>query len=64
MECLRLRVQDLDVAPHQIIVHDDKGMEDRVTMLPERLIIPRQEYRSHGTHIHAQDVAHGVGSVS
>jgi integrase len=64
MECLRLRVQDLDVAQHQIIVHDDKGMEDRGTMLPERLIIPLQEYLSHGTHIHTQDVAQGVGPVS
>jgi integrase len=64
MECLRLRVQDLDVAQPQIIVHDDKGMEDWVTMLPECLIIPLQEYLSHGTHIHVQDVAHGVGPVS
>jgi site-specific recombinase XerD len=47
MECLRLRVQDLDVAQHQIIVHDDKGMEDWVTMLPERLIIPLQELLEH-----------------
>ena len=64
MECLRLRVKDLDFAQRQIIVRDGKGMEDRVTMLPERLIIPLQEHLSHGTHVHAQDVAHEVGSVS
>ena len=34
MECLRLRVKDLDFAQRQIIVRDGKGMEDRVTMLP------------------------------
>ena len=31
MECLRLRVKDLDFAQRQIIVRDGKGMEDRVT---------------------------------
>ena len=44
MECLRLRVKDLDFAQRQIIVRDGKGMEDRVTMLPESLIIPLQEH--------------------
>jgi hypothetical protein len=64
MQCLRLRVKALDVAQHQIIVRDGKSVEDRVTMLPERLIILLQEYFSHGTHTHAQDVAQGVGLVS
>lgn len=63
MECLRLRVKDLDFAQRQIIVRDGKGMEDRVTMLPESLIIPLQEHLSHVKRIHAQDVAHGVGPV-
>jgi integrase len=40
MECLRLRVKDLDVAQRRILVRDGKGMEDRVTMLPENLIVP------------------------
>ena len=44
MECLRLRVKDLDFAQRQIIVRDGKGMEDRVTMRPECLLIPLQEY--------------------
>jgi integron integrase len=63
MECLRLRVKDLDFAQRQISVRDGKGMEDRVTMLPESLIIPLQEHLSHVKRIHAQDVAQGVGSV-
>jgi site-specific recombinase XerD len=57
MECLRLRVKDLDFAQRQIIVRDGKGMEDRVTMLPESLIIPLQEHVAHVKRIHAQDVA-------
>ncbi|RPJ38186.1 MAG: integron integrase [Planctomycetaceae bacterium] len=64
MECLRLRVKDLDFTPRQIIVRDGKGMEDRVTMLPESLIMPLQEHLSPVKRIHAQDVAQGVGPVS
>jgi site-specific recombinase XerD len=57
MECLRLRVKDLDVAQRQIIVRDGKGMEDRLTMLPESLIIPLQAHLAHVKRLHAQDVA-------
>ena len=32
IECLQLRVKDLDVAQRQIIVRDGQGMEDRVTV--------------------------------
>ncbi len=34
MECLRLRVKDVDFARGEILVRDGKGMKDRVTMLP------------------------------
>ena len=63
MECLRLRVKDLDFAQRQIVVRDGKGMEDRVTMLPESLILPLQEHLSHVKRLHAQDVAQRVGPV-
>ncbi|MFO7914333.1 MAG: phage integrase N-terminal SAM-like domain-containing protein, partial [Candidatus Krumholzibacteriales bacterium] len=35
MECLRLRVKDIDFRANQIIVRDGKGFKDRITMLPE-----------------------------
>jgi len=38
MECLPLRVKDIDFAQCQIIVRDGKGKEDRATMLPAVLI--------------------------
>ena len=38
IECLRLRVKDVDFAYRQILVRDGKGAKDRVTMLPERLV--------------------------
>jgi site-specific recombinase XerD len=34
-ECLELRVQDIDFARNEILVRDDKGAKDRITMLPE-----------------------------
>jgi Phage integrase, N-terminal SAM-like domain/Phage integrase family len=34
MECLRLRVKDVDFSQQQIVVRDGKGQKDRITMLP------------------------------
>ncbi len=36
MECVRLRVKDIDFAQRQIMVRDGKGAKDRVTVLPEK----------------------------
>jgi site-specific recombinase XerD len=63
MECLWLRVTDLDGAPQQIVGRDGNGLEDRVTMLPESLIIPLQEHGAHVKRCHAPDVAQGYGAV-
>ena len=40
MECLGLRVKDVDFAYRQILVRDGKGAKDRVTMLPEMAVQP------------------------
>jgi integrase len=40
MECVRLRVKDVDFAYRQILVRDGKGQKDRVTMLPQTVIEP------------------------
>lgn len=37
MECLRLRVKDIDFARREILVRDGKGLKDRVTVLPDSL---------------------------
>lgn len=44
MECLRLRVQDIDFARNEITVRDGKGAKDRITMLPESLKAPLQDH--------------------
>ena len=43
MECLRLRVQDIDFSRNEILVRDGKGAKDRITMLPESLKTSLQE---------------------
>ncbi len=44
LECLRLRVKDLDFSYHQIVVRDGKGQKDRVTMLPQHVKTPLQTH--------------------
>ena len=44
MECLRLRVKDIDFGYKQITVRDAKGHKDRLTLLPEIVIEPLQEH--------------------
>ena len=38
MECLRLRVQDVDVKRREILIRDGKGFKDWVAMLPMSLV--------------------------
>jgi len=63
MECLRLRVQDVDFAANQIIVRDGKGNKDRVTMLPQVVKRPLLEHLKGVRQIHERDLAGGYGRV-
>jgi integron integrase len=63
MECVRLRVKDLDFAQRQIMVRDGKGQKDRVTMLAERYLQPLQEHLAQVKILHEQDLAQGNGAV-
>jgi integron integrase len=63
MECVRLRVKDIDFAQHQIMVRDGKGQKDRVTMLPERFAVPLQEHLARVKVTYEQDLAQGTADV-
>lgn len=63
MECLRLRVQDIDFSRNEILVRDGKGAKDRITMLPESLKAPLQEHLKRVQAIHERDLADGWGRV-
>lgn len=61
MECIRLRVKDLDFERHELTVRDGKGQRDRVTMLPERLIEPLQLQLQLARRWHMSDLERGYG---
>ena len=63
LECLRLRVKDLDLARREILVRDGKGGKDRVTMVPERLIPALQARLAARRSLHVSDLAEGRGEV-
>jgi integron integrase len=63
MECLRLRVQEIDFQASEIIVRDGKGGKDRRTMLPQSLIPSLQEHLQKVKAIHEKDLAEGWGRV-
>jgi len=63
MECLRLRVKDIDFELHQITVRDGKGANDRVTMLPQMVVPFLEDHLVHVRALHKQDLEHGYGCV-
>jgi integron integrase len=63
MECVRLRVKDIDFAYAQITVRDGKGGKDRVTMLPVNLAAPLQNHLARMKMQHDQDLIDGFGAV-
>ncbi len=63
MECMRLRVKDIDFAMNQIVVRAGKGNKDRVTILPG---VIREELRGRidaVRRLHERDVSAGAGWV-
>src|SRR5215211_9172614 len=63
MECVRLRVKDIDFGYSQITVRDSKGLRQRVTLLPQRLRRPLQLHLAHVRALHQRDRASGGGRV-
>jgi len=63
MECLRLRVKDIDFEQFQIIIREGKGEKDRATMLPASLVQPLKHQIDFVRKIHERDLAQGYGSV-
>jgi integron integrase len=63
MECLRLRVKDIDFERRVIIVREGKGRKDRVVMLPEPARAALQTQIGYSRAIWMQDRAHQVPGV-
>jgi integron integrase len=63
MECVRLRVMDIDFGYNQITVRHGKGGKDRVVPLPERCIEPLRKHLESVNALHDEDLAVGLGEV-
>jgi integron integrase len=63
MECVRLRVKDIDFGYLRITVRDGKGAKDRITMLPVKLAEQLRQHLIKAQVQHEQDLAEGLGAV-
>jgi integron integrase len=63
LECLRLRVKDLDFARRELTVREGKGDKDRVTLLPESLEPDLLDHLQKVRRLHEKDLADGFGAV-
>jgi integron integrase len=63
IECLRLRVKDLDFQQNEITVREGKGNKDRRTMLPETLKPKLLQHLERVRFLHQKDLALGFGRV-
>jgi len=55
MECLQLRVKDVDFGRHLILIRDGKGRKDRMVMLPSSLVVPLEQQLSRAKLLWQQD---------
>jgi len=64
MECLRLRVKDIDFTRNEILVREGKGNKDRVTILPSTVIPRLCAHLKRVAKLHSSDLAAGYGRVA
>jgi integron integrase len=63
MECVRLRVKDVDFERNQIVVREGKGFKDRATVLPESVKEGLREHLKRVKLLHEKDLGEGNGRV-
>ena len=63
MECLRLRVKDVDIDMRTITLRDTKSNRDRVTVLPESVVAALLLHLAKVKAQHTEDIANGRGEV-
>lgn len=64
MECLRLRVNDIDLRKRQLLVRNAQGYKDRINLLPASLVHPLTQQLEKVAAIHEEDLALGFGEVA
>lgn len=63
LECLRLRIQDVDFGQMQIFVRGGKGDKDRTTLLPKELAPALESHIARVKKLHQADLQEGFGFV-
>lgn len=63
LECLQLRIKDVDFNRHEIFVRDTKGKRDRVTVFPRAADVLLREHLERVRSLHEKDRAEGFGHV-
>lgn len=63
MECVRLRIKDVDFGYSQIVVRDGKGQKDRVVPLPRKYSAALEHQIARALALHETDLAQGHGEV-
>lgn len=63
LECLRLRIKDLDFSSQQMTVREGKGAQDRVTILPLNVKSPLQQHVQAVKQLPDRDLEEGFGNV-
>lgn len=63
MECLRLRIKDIDFDQQQILIRDGKGQKDRITVMPRNFQDELLAHLKKVKKIHEQDLQQGYGEV-
>jgi integron integrase len=63
MECIRVRVKDIDFAYRQIVVRNGKGQKDRVVPLPQRPVQALRQHLETVERFHQTDLQQGYGAV-
>ena len=63
MECVRLRVKDIDFEMKQIVVRDGKGFKDRITMLPDSVADQLKSHLAGVEELHRHDLQNGYGEA-
>jgi integron integrase len=64
LEGLRLRVKDVEFERREIVIRAGKGAKDRVTVLPENLMLPLRDQLDRAWKQHREDLQAGLGTVA
>ncbi len=63
LESLRLRVKDVEFSRREVVIREGKGNKDRITVLPENLMLPLEQQLKRARALHEKDLEAGFGRV-